>query len=159
MTLEEMMRLGEGQARRVLIGTKEDLLPSWMLADGEGKVTIVATPWRNNDEKHMVAEVMREAMRGLRIDAYTVLIEVWLLRVQGPPPKEYKGPAPMDSPDREEAVVLIGVNRDGRRLHQSWITKRDADGVCVALEPMGETNEQLTSDIFDNLLVDKPVAN
>ncbi len=47
--------------------------------------------------------------------------------------------------------MLIGVNRDGRRLHQSWITKRDADGVCVELEPMGETDEQLTSDIFDNL--------
>ncbi len=66
MTLEEMMRLGEEQARRVLIGTKEDLLPSWMLADGEGKVTIVATPWRNNDEKTHGRGGLREAMRGMR---------------------------------------------------------------------------------------------
>ncbi len=159
MTLEEMMRLGEEQARRVLIGTKEDLLPSWMLADGEGKVTIVATPWRNNDEKHMVAEVMREAMRGLRIDAYTVLIEVWLLRVKGPPPKEYKGPAPSDSPDREEAVILVGATRAGEHVHKHWITKRDAAGVCIALESMGDPETQLVSDIFDNLLVDKPEAN
>ncbi len=160
MTLDEMMRLAEDQARRVLIGTKEELMPSWLMVDGVGKVQIFATPWRNTEEKHLTVEAMRLIMRQSQAQAYSLLTEAWMATVTGEEAKRpYEGPPPSERPDRTEAVVVMAANRAGEHRYHTLRIVRGKKGVCDALERLDGSEDMFSSTLFDNLLQDKERAN
>jgi hypothetical protein len=156
MTLDDMIRLAREHANRIMVGTKEELSPAWLLITGKGAIEIFATPWGNNREKYIVIETMRDIMREKNATAYSMLTEAWMLRVQGVGITEenYKGPMPSESPDRQECVVMMAANRDGEHRYQTLETVRGAEGKCVELRPLSGTEDRFMG-IFDNLLVDK----
>jgi hypothetical protein len=153
MTLEDMIKLAESQARTVLIGTKAELTPMWLILDWKGEIEIVATPWNSPHQKHVVTAAMRETMRETGIIAYSLLVEAWFSRLSAKEAgKEYKGPPPSERADRQEAVVALACNRDGRTLYHNWEIKRDKKGRCIELLRLDGPEDRITSAIFDNLL-------
>jgi hypothetical protein len=159
MTLDDMMKLATDQANRVMVGTKAELQPAWLLVTGKGDVEIFMTPWGNNREKHLVIETMRDVMREKRCTAYSMLTEAWMLRVQGvTDEKEYTGPMPSESPDRQECVVAMAANKAGEHRYQTLETVRAADGTCSELRALSTVEDRFTG-VFDNLLDDKRRAS
>lgn len=160
MTLEAMMRLARDQANRVMVGTKDELTPVWLLVTGAGKIEIFATPWGNTREKHVVIETMRDVMREKRVTAYSLLTEAWMARATPEEAKEggYIGLPPSQRPDRMEAVVIMAANKSGEHRYESLQTMRAADGTCAELRQLSTTEDRFTG-IFDNLLDDKRRAN
>jgi hypothetical protein len=160
MTLDDMIRLAREHATRVMVGSKDELTPAWLVISGKGAIEIFATPWGNNLEKQLVIETMRDVMRENHATAYSMLTEAWMLRVHGVGITEenYKGPMPSESPDRQECVVIMAANRDGEHRYQSMETVRGDEGKCVELRPLSGSEDRFTG-IFDNLLVNKRRAN
>ena len=157
MTLDEMMKLAEGQARRVLIGSKEELVPSWLVVEAGGEVAIYLTPWRNDVEKLLTVEAMRLTMRACNAQAYSFLIEAWTARIQGEEAKApYTGPPPSQRADRQECVMMMAVNRAGEQRHVHLEIVRDKKGECAELK---RTDGPEGSALFDNLLEDREKAN
>jgi hypothetical protein len=163
MTLDKMVELAEDQARRVMVGTKDELTPVWLLVSGEGDkpddVMIFATPWSTNNEKRLVIASMRQIMKETRCTAYSMLTEAWMLRVMGDAAKgEYKGPMPSESPDRQECVVVMAANSDGEHRYHTLETVRAADGTCTDLRQLSGAEDRFTG-VFDNLLDRKERAS
>jgi hypothetical protein len=155
VTVEQLISLAETQAKNVLIGTKEELTPAWLVVDWTGNVEIFATPWQNNEEKHLVTVVMREIMRARQAQAYSLLVEAWFARVpQEEMGKEYTGPSPSQRDDRSEGVVAVAVHRDGQQAHRHWEIVRSEGGACVELRRLDGPEDRISSTLFDNLLDD-----
>jgi hypothetical protein len=160
MTLDEMIQLAEDQARRTMIGTKEELAPMWLTLDVDGKVEIVATPWSGGHEKELTIELMRVSMRARQIVAYSLLTEAWMARASAEEVKTggYIGKPPSERADRVEAVVAMAANKAGEHRYKNWQTIRDKKGRCKELRPLVGPEDQLMS-IFDNLLDDHRRSN
>jgi hypothetical protein len=159
MTLDEMMQRAADQARLVMVGTKRELEPSWLLITGKGDVEIFMTPWGNDREKRMVIETMRDVMREKRCTAYSFLTEAWMAHATAEERKdgEYHGPPASERPDREECVMTMAANKAGEHRYQMFETVRGVDGTCAELRP--SSKEQQWTGIFDNLLDDKRRAS
>lgn len=154
MTLDEMMKLAEDQARRVLLGTTEELMPSWLFVDGAGKIQIFATPWGNTEEKHLTVEAMRAIMHTEQAQAYSLLTEAWMATVEGDEAKRpYDGPPPSERPDRQECVVMMAANRAGEHRHVHLKIVRGKKGECAELKRIDGPEDRI-STLFDNLLAD-----
>jgi len=131
-----LLDAAENQARSVLIGTAEELIPVFLLQDAEGQDYLVATPFvgENADElahvKDAVAYAVRRFIKTKKIVRYSFLSEGWL--IVRPPGTEYDaGPPPSEAEDRVEVVLAIatdGVDYQARR----WRIKR-AGKRCAAL--------------------------
>jgi hypothetical protein len=119
MTLEGMMRLAENQARTVMVGSKAELTPAWLLITEAPAVEIFVTPWGNDREKRLVIETMRLVMKEKRCTAYSMLTEAWMLRIPGDPSQDYTGPPPSQHKDRQECVVLMAANKAGEHRYQT----------------------------------------
>jgi hypothetical protein len=159
MTLDDMVRLAEDQARRVLIGTKEALMPQWLLASLD-RTTIYATPWGGNDEKHRVIAAMGRLMRAEQVHAYSLLVEAWFaVEKLGPGEKapslaDYEGPPVRERPDRREAVIITAENRYGEHRNRHLEIIRDKKGRCAKLNSFVGPEDRITG-IFDGLLGEK----
>ena len=154
MTLEEMVGLAEDHARRILVGTKEELLPQWLIVGADDKIEIWATPWSNAGEKRLVVEAMRATLRKGHAKAYSLLVEAWYTVLPASEVgKEYTGPPPSERPDRQESVVVTAANRDGQAVHRQWeIVRSSKGGACIDLRRLDGPEDVMTSSLFDNLL-------
>jgi hypothetical protein len=158
MTLDDMAQLAEEHARRILIGTRDELVPQWLLSS-PGEVRIVATPWADNHEKHLVVRVMRAMMQEAHVHAYSLLVEAWFVHERIPEGKteenfEYRGPPPSERLDRLEAVMITAEDRSGGHRNRSFQIIRDNEGRCVELKRLDSSEDQITG-IFDGLLSEK----
>jgi hypothetical protein len=154
MDLEHMIKLAEDQARRVLIGTREELTPLW-LVQSQGKLEVIATPWADSEQKSMTVELMRALMREQSATAYSLLTEAWYSVLPaaevGP---EYTGPPPSERADRKEAVIAMAASRDGTHIYRHWEIVRDFQGRTRELRRLDGPEDRISSGIFDNLLMD-----
>jgi hypothetical protein len=154
MDLEHMIKLAEDQARRVLIGTREELTPMW-LVHSQGKLEVIATPWEDSEQKRMTVELMRVMMREQRATAYSLLTEAWYSVVSAEEAgKEYTGPPPSERADRKEAVIAMAASRDGTHVYRHWEIVRDFQGRTRELRRLDGPEDRISSGIFDNLLAD-----
>jgi hypothetical protein len=158
MTLDEMVKLAEDQARRILIGTREELTPMWLLSR-PGEVRVVATPWGDNDQKHLTVLAMRAMMREEQVHAYSFLVEAWSVHERTPKGTtsenfEYSGPPPSERPDRSEAVMITAEDRYGGHRNRSFEIIRDKKGRCAELKRLDHPEDTITG-IFDGLLGEK----
>lgn len=151
ITLDQMIKTAEDQARRVLIGTKEELVPAWVMVS-LGKAEIVATPWDGYINKQLVIEAMRALMRERQVQAYSLVVEAWFVTANAID-DEYTGPPPSERTDRKECVVAMAANKAGEHRHLHLEIIRDKKGRCVELRRLSP-EDRITSWIFDNLLDD-----
>jgi hypothetical protein len=153
MTLDELLDAAEGQARRVLIGGKEELTPLAHLVRPHHGDIVIATPWRNATEKDITFRTLAALMRDDQIVRYALLHEGWMRSAE---PGELSdeqverikagGALPRidpicQHPKRIEVVIAIGVEK-GRKAVRMWETKRDKRGNCVELAAIDTEAEQ-----------------
>jgi hypothetical protein len=160
MTLDDMVRLAREHATRVMVGSKAELTPAWLLITAKGDIEIFATPWGDDRQKRTVIEVMRDVMREKHATAYSMVTEAWMARATAEEAKsaEYSGLPPSQRADRQEAVVIMAANKDGEHRYETLATMRGDKGKCVELRQLSGTEDQFTG-IFDNLLDDKRRAH
>jgi hypothetical protein len=144
MTIDELLKAAEGQARRVMIGGKEELTPIAHMIRPNGQSIVLATPWRNATEKDITLRTLAALMRDDQIVRYSMLHEGWMRTAE---PGEFtpEQEAAIVSgdlmpsidpiaqhPKRIEVVIAIGVEKGGKTIRM-WETKRDKRGNCVEL--------------------------
>jgi hypothetical protein len=134
LTVDRMLELAYGQAKNLIIGNKEQILPVFMLLAGDDTIVFVGCPWQGEDQKDMAIVMLRELMKEHKATAYSFLTEAWVARQ----PKGWRpgidptGAAPMDRPDRKEVVLAMATNGTHTQ-YKSWDIVRDADGNCMDL--------------------------
>ena len=160
MTLEKMVGLAELHARTMLIGTKEQLVPTWLVLTGNAEIEILATPWQNSNQKLLTVDAMRVILRNDGATAYSLLVEAWYSVLPASEVgKEYAGPPPSERADRRELVVAVAANHWGQHVHRQWEIVRDKHGRTIDLRPLGGPEDRISSSVFDNLLESKGRPN
>jgi hypothetical protein len=70
--LDAMLHLAEVQARQILLKLhKPSLVPIWVMFTAEGKVDLLPTPWADEHEKQLYANMVRILMRKRSVDRCT----------------------------------------------------------------------------------------
>ena len=156
-TLDDMLMLAEQQAERVLLGTREQLEPIWLMVTGKGEVEIIATPWNGDAQKYLAVEAMREVMSARQVTSYSLLVEAWFAHASPEEVQnnEYSGVRPRQRNDRRECVVAIASNHWGQTKHRQMEIIRDKQGNCQELRRLDSPDIRIISPLFDNLLVVK----
>jgi hypothetical protein len=134
LTVARMLELAYGQAKNLIVGNKEQIMPVFMVLAGDDSIVFVGTPWHGDDQKNMAIVMLRELMKEHKATAYSFLTEAWVARQPKGwrPGIDPRGPAPMDRPDRKEVVLAMATNGTDTQ-YKSWDIVRDADGNCVEL--------------------------
>jgi hypothetical protein len=130
--LDSLINLAEQQARQVLLGLKRpSLLPTWVLVDRAGDFIIVATPWRDEPEKHLCAAKLRLEMRKRRVRAYSFVTEAWTRRLEAEE-WDHESGQPSDGvqarnhPEREETVIACACGFGLEPRWKQWRIVREA---------------------------------
>jgi hypothetical protein len=132
-TLEDMAEMGGKFARDLLVGTKNDLMPMFVIKRSEG-IDVIGVPFKDDEEKRvMIINVALEIVEK-GADAWSFLTESWFAHRR---PGEPLGPRPAQDPNRMEGVICLASDGDSTELY-SWETKRDAEGNCTDLVKYGD---------------------
>lgn len=127
--LKNLVEVAGQQARAVLLGLRQPLMPTWVYIDQEGHPHIVATPWQDDTEKKFFAAKIRLAMVLCDASAYSFVCEAWAAN-------EKPGEAhiqPRNRADRREIVLAFAT--DGDQIEwKSWNIKRDWNDCVLSLE-------------------------
>jgi hypothetical protein len=120
-------------ARQVILGLRQPLAPSWILVGSDRKTHVIATPWRDDAEKKLMAQKMRNKIRQNAIVAYSFVCEAWAAtKPRGWTPE--KGGGAKDDPKRRECVIAMAT--DGKDYEwRCWLIKRDHLETITGLEP------------------------
>jgi hypothetical protein len=157
--LDKLIGLAERQARLVLLELKlPSLMAAWVLMDKAGKCEIVATPWHDELEKQLYANMVRTVMRQKKVVAYSFLTEAWTATVE---PEEWdkESGRPLDGlragerPDRQEAVIACACSKDSARWKR-WRIVREATTeriIDLKEQPWPESEQQPKSWIAEML--------
>jgi hypothetical protein len=138
--LDKLLELAERQARMVLLDLRlPSLMAAWVLMTKKGKFEIVATPWRDEAEKQLYADMLRAMMRKKQVMAYSFVTEAWTrhleadewdndsgLPVDGIEPRNYAG--------REEVVIACACSKDIARWKQWRIVREATTEVIIDLK-------------------------
>ena len=128
--LDRLIELAGGHARMVLVELKQNLVPSWVLISRDGKIRIVPTPWRDEEEKQRYVAEVRRLMRKQRVQFYSFVSEAWTATLEPGQWDEAAG-QPVDGiraskrPEREEAVLSCACSKELVRWKQ-WRIVREA---------------------------------
>jgi hypothetical protein len=128
--LEGLLRAAEEHARRVMIGTKTQLAPAWVLM-GAGEALIIVTPWDTERDKRLVEAKLKGIIKERGITSYSFVSEAWIARRKSMEEAQ-SGPLPSQDPEREERVFAFAC--DGRnKLARGYKIERDYAGRCREL--------------------------
>lgn len=160
MNLDDMVRLATEQAQRILIGSKDELVPMWLILTGDGNIEIIGTVWHGDQEKYLAVEHMRGVMREKQCIAYSLLVEAWFTTVSKEQGESGDYVRPSESPDRKECVCAMAANHWGQHKYKQLEIIRDRKGRCKELRPIHDFPEdQISSPLFDGLLKPKGRPN
>jgi hypothetical protein len=127
----------ERYARKILFegGKKTGLMPTWVLRDAGGNLTIVATPWGDDTEKKLFKLVVRRLMQKHKTVVYGFLTEAWMATTSKAEEEFGKDfVPPSERPDRVEVLIALVADRT-RTEWASWLMVRDETERLVSLEP------------------------
>ena len=141
--LEVLLDSAEQHIRRVLLEQKEDeLVPLFVMAKPD-EMILCPTPWRDDFEKALMVDMVRQEMRKEGVKAYVFMSEAWSAKQPaGWKPGDPEGPAPSDRPDRQEIVFALACDKE-RALERVWRIVRGEAGTIVKLEREEKTTTGL----------------
>jgi hypothetical protein len=156
--LERLTKLAYEQACRIMLGTKQELLTTFVLLkndnfSGGDCIDVIATPWKNDTEKQeAITAIGVSILRSKEpVYAYSMLTECWFSSYKGG--KKQRAARPEFDPQRREGVVCLAS--DGKK-HQfsSWIIERDTQGRCASLTEKTEPGQWSSwmSDALDKAM-------
>lgn len=127
--LDDLLKLAEDDARRVIFKQRVQVPPTWFLSDGKRTMSL-ATPWGNDVERELAKMFMRIQVKLYHTVAYSFIAEVWSATQDTANPSEVQ---PRNRPDRKEMVFALAT--DGKTIRiRSWDIVRDWNEQIVALE-------------------------
>jgi hypothetical protein len=117
--LDLLLQEAEVGARRVLIGTREQVSPLLYMTHADGKETVAGVPWRDAGENEITLALVRAPMRAGDVIAYSIPTEARSVN----PPERWKA----DEPRAHSAKRRAGSPRNGdrRRVQPSPPQGRD----------------------------------
>ena len=158
VSLDTLLDQAESNARRILVGTREELMPVWVILNEEDEATIAGTPWHNDDEKIVLMAAMQEEMRKMGATAYVVTIEYWFTDM----PFAYTSKIdpmnfrplvmPRNDPKRREGIVFQACNKAESRIRTCEIL-RDKKGRCAELKRLDGAQDKFEGPMVRNLLL------
>ena len=150
MTIDEMLDAGEEQARRVLIGTKEALLPMFHVELNNGDGIVVGTPWANEEEKYATVDAIKHAIKNGGVKRYSFVAEAWMSTA----PKTWKPgqgrplDPPSQQPNRVECVIITACERERQECRFLEI-KRGPGGRCADLIRQDDMQGEMGGALFN----------
>lgn len=135
MTLDELMFAAETQAKLILLGTKEQLEPSWLL-DAPNEPTVVITPWSGDIEKMLARAFVRQKLKDLGAKAYSIAMEAWMVSL----PKGARPilDRPSQDPRRIECVMIVATDGFHQKSKTLRILRDKVTGKCTGLPEFDE---------------------
>lgn len=136
-TLDEMLAIGEQQAREWLIDTRKELPTTWLLFFDDARPNeIIVSPWDSPFTRKLALAVVRGRIGDPHVIAYMAFTEAWIstrepgeVTADGDP---LDGVMPRDDPKRREVVVCYASTLN-ERLQRSWEIVRDYKGTIRML--------------------------
>lgn len=92
--------------------------PIWFLENNNNDLILVATPFENNHTKDMAVLAVKEVIKEHNVVRYLFITETWFVseNIKDKPKTPWKQPLetiiPSKHPDRKEAVVVTGEDRE-----------------------------------------------
>jgi hypothetical protein len=117
---------------------KGEVLSMFIAVTPAHKIHVYATPWDSDDSKVVILKMLRQEFRHHHIVRYAHISEVWLAQ-EHKDPRLRSGLMPSQRSDREEAVSILAVDRDGSVRHALYPIIRDLNGTRL-----GERREDMT---------------
>jgi hypothetical protein len=157
--LDKLLELAERQARTVLLDLKlGNLMAAWVLMSKSGKFEIVATPWCDEAEKRLYAQMLRTMMRKKHIMAYSFVTEAWTRHLEAGEWDNDRG-QPVDGIEtrnyagRQEVVIACACSKDVARWKQWRIVREATTEVIIDLkeQPLPESESPPESWMTDLL--------
>jgi hypothetical protein len=115
MTLQSFFEHAAKQAAS-MFREQGELAPLWHAVDRNGQHLVIVTPWKDNDEKQAIIELVRKLFRERGVKHYVFMCEAW--SVITPDLDEI---APhighlSKHPDRREILTLHAEDCDGKSI-------------------------------------------
>ena len=109
MSLETMVEKAQTIAQRIFDESGE-LLPMWHMETAGGENIILSTPLGDADEKELLTQALKVFFKQKNVVRYVFMTEVWFKTMKKDEPR-FIGEV-RHQPDRKEAVMLAGEDRD-----------------------------------------------
>ena len=145
MDLDGLLEAALKHAEAVLVGEPDaQIIPTWVLYGKDIPVTLIATPWEDEDDKDMMIGLMRQLMKAKGVDCYSFLSEAWTASedVRNP-----IGLEPRKREDRREVVLITACSRESARL-AIYEIKRGPDARVTELvfeDAVGQSGGRLSN--------------
>lgn len=147
---DKLVDLGFKHARKVIVGTKEQLAATFVGFFPGPEIDVFVCPWRDDIEKQIMVANVKRHLRSRNALAYGFVSEAWvateIAESREDLDEKRKSPDwqnPVDRIDREEVVFAIGIEKSGRKKCVAWRIKRDWKGNCEALTLRAESPERV----------------
>lgn len=155
--LDKLMDLGVGQARSVLLNTKDQMEPTWLIHRPDDKYRLVMTPWGGDFEKELARNYVRQLIEEDGADSYSVIMEAWAVSL--PTGSRPILDRPSQDPRRVECVMIVATDGFNQRSKTLRIIRDKATGKCRELPEWdevaslgGNPRETIMESPFLNLL-------
>ena len=111
LSLQALFELARNNAARIFRQDGE-IIPIWHAVPAKGEHFLIATPWKNDDEKEATVELLREAFLEHKVQKYAFMVEAWVVEKTD----TLDGPRPSEHPDRREVLRITAEDIDGHTL-------------------------------------------
>lgn len=137
---------------------QQNIQPMWFLSDEGGALTVVCTPWENDQEKEASIAYVKQLMKERHTVVYASIAEVWTLEAdkdKGLPESVKLGSSIASHPDRREAIVMIAQDKSGDCICLTKYILRPEHGKATLSEMrIQKFNNSSIEGRMANLLVD-----
>ena len=107
-------------AASFITNNKDELMTQFIAETRDGSLQFYSTPWGNEEEKVIVLDLLRKKFAEEGVVRYVLTSEVWRVRYAADDArlKDEDRPMPSQDPQRESALMVIGVDpAAGEVLH------------------------------------------
>lgn len=152
LSLDNMLDMAFKHAQTTLIGSKESLIPAFLVVPENDQPFIVGVPFPPHPfAKEIVIEAMRALMLDRRAIQYSFVSEAWAASISNEELDSGHYDPPSQSPHRVEVVIALATDGVETKYRQ-WKIIRGAKGKCVALEPDAIAAGMPVESRFEGLL-------
>lgn len=133
-----------------------ELPPTWIISTGK-QLAWIETKWESDDEKYVTTKFIAEMLRKLDIQAYTLMVEVWIAVEHAKnghkiDPSKIVQPSQRPKNERDDALLIITQPKGSKELHTRYLVTQRPPGLGLNyLGPRVDEDIPMASGIMVNL--------
>jgi hypothetical protein len=112
-------------------------------------------PWQTPDEKYAYIRALRDKLRAMHFDYYTIVVEAWVATVNMKVSPELANVPPSERSDREDVLLVMSRHRSGETYDTKFRVEYTRGGK-VKLGPAEHLEGDATAGLMANLFEDDP---